>query len=383
MSPIRSATVEPVHAPQASEQPTYVIVIPTVGRPCLVDLLRRLGDEAARAAHGPREVVIVDDRCRPEAELPLGGVPASLQGRLRVVGSGGRGPAAARNAGWTGVSADWVVFVDDDVLPEPGWMAALERELAEAPSDVGAVQAQIMVPLPDGEPPSDWQRDVAGLQGAPWITADLAYRRGVLSDVGGFDERFPRAYREDVELALRVGRLGYGLLPGRRRTLHPVRPAPWWVSLRRQRGNADDALLRRLYGPAWRRQAGLPAGRRRRHAVVAVSGVAAALLIVGRRHPRLAATALGVWGLGTAELAWARIAPGPRTRREIAAMAVTSAAMPYCAVAWYLFGAVRARRWPANSTLTPKMVSIERINAHQSHVEMHVEDGAANAAGDR
>jgi hypothetical protein len=257
------------------------------------------------------------------------------------------------------VSAEWVVFVDDDVLPEPGWMAELERELAAAPDEVAAVQAQVIVPLPHGEPPSDWQRDVAGLQGAPWITADLAYRRAVLSVVGGFDERFPRAYREDVELSLRVGRLGYGLMPGRRRTLHPVRPAPWWVSLPRQRGNADDALLRRLHGPAWRQEAGLPPGRRRRHAFVAASGLAAALLVAGRRHRRLAGTALGLWGLGTAELAWARIAPGPRTRREIAAMVLTSAAMPYCALGWYLLGALRARRWPADSARNGHSSSVD------------------------
>jgi hypothetical protein len=32
--------------------------------------------------------------------------------------------------------------------------------------------------------------------------------------------------------------------------VHPVRPAPWWISIRAQAGNADDMLLRRRHGPA-------------------------------------------------------------------------------------------------------------------------------------
>ena len=37
----------------------------------------------------------------------------------------------------------------------------------------------------------------------------MAYRRSVLQEVGGLDERFPRAYREDADLGLRVVRAGY------------------------------------------------------------------------------------------------------------------------------------------------------------------------------
>ena len=41
-------------------------------------------------------------------------------------------------------------------------------------------------------------------QRASWITADMTYRRSALAEVGGFDERFPRAFREDADLALRL-----------------------------------------------------------------------------------------------------------------------------------------------------------------------------------
>jgi hypothetical protein len=328
-----------------TDQAGYSIVVPTVARSSLATLIARLGMEASWPANGPEEVVVVDDRTGDQPLLSISPIPPSLQDRLRIIRTGGRGPAAARNAGWRAVASDWVVFLDDDVVPLPGWGVELERELAEAPPGTAAVQAEVVVPLPEGRPPADWERDVAGLQGARWITADLAYRRGVLREANGFDERFPRAYREDTELALRVSALGYGLLRGRRRTLHPVRPASWWVSVARQRGNADDALLRRLHGAGWRHQAGVGSGRRPRHAVVAATGLVGALLLAGRRTRSLAWGPLALWTAGTAELAWARIKPGPRTAREVASMVATSIALPFCAVAWYLIGAARARRW--------------------------------------
>lgn len=49
------------------------------------------------------------------------------------------------------------------------------------------------------------------------------------------------------------------------------------------------------------------------------------------------------WLLGTAELAWARIAPGPRTPREVATMLWTSAVMPFAATFWWLRGLAGAR----------------------------------------
>ncbi len=199
------------------------------------------------------------------------------------------------------------------------------------------MQGRIVVPLPAGRRPTDWERNTRGLERARWATADIAYRRAALEAVGGFDERFPRAYREDADLGLRVVAAGWRIVPGERTVRHPVRPAPAWVSLAKQAGNADDVLMRRLHGRDWRARAGVPAGRRPRHLAV-VAAVAGAL---AARRPGLAAAA---WLAGTAELAWARIAPGPRTPREVATMAWTSALMPFAATGWWLWGHATLRR---------------------------------------
>jgi histidinol-phosphate phosphatase family protein len=305
--------------------PRIDVVVPTTGRESLIPLLDTLAAQAGLLL--PERVVIVDDRrSRFDALLPAG-PPGALENSVTVVAAGGAGPAAARNVGWRSGSADWVVFLDDDVLLEPDWAAALRRDVGFAPPWVGATQGTLSVPLTSGRRPTDWERNVSGLETARWATADMAYRRAALTTVGGFDERFPRAYREDADLGLRVMARGWSIVRGDRRTLHPVRPAPPNVSLRLQAGNQDDVLMRALHGPDWRRRCGAPAGRRPRHLATALAGVAA-LGALAARGPRLAVPAGALWLAGTAELARARIAPGPRDAREVATMVATSVAMP-------------------------------------------------------
>ncbi|MBO0702224.1 MAG: glycosyltransferase, partial [Candidatus Dormibacteraeota bacterium] len=233
---------------------TVTAVVPTQGRPSLERLLRSL---AHQAEDGTGRIVVVDDRRRPDRLLPVpDGVPVT------VLRSGGRGPAAARNLGWRAAHSPWVAFLDDDVVCPPGWSASLHRDLG---AGVDGSQGRIRVPRDPERAPTDWERQVQGLERARWATADMAYRRPVLVSLGGFDERFRRAYREDADLALRARRAGYRLTRGERWVEHPVPPADPWVSVRRQAGNQDDALLLAKYGPRWRDSIQAAPGRRPRH----------------------------------------------------------------------------------------------------------------------
>jgi HAD superfamily hydrolase (TIGR01662 family) len=317
----------------------YAVVIPTVGRPCLTACLAAL---AHASGPPPEEIIVVDDRPGTGPPLPVSGP---------VIRTGGRGPAAARNAGWRVTTAPWVVFLDDDVQVTERWCADLCRDLECASPEVGGVQGRITVPLPRTRRPTDWERCTAGLAEAWWITADMAYRRAVLIETGGFDERFPRAFREDADLALRAIDAGWVPVMGERRTVHPVRPASRWISLRAQRGNADDALMRAVHGPDWHRRAHADPGRRGRHLAITAVGLLAVGLVASRRPRAAAPAAIGALA-GVAELSWARIAPGPRTLDEVLTMTVTSALIPPLASWHWLRGvaAARGRRaWPGSA----------------------------------
>ena len=344
----------------------YAVVIPTIGRPSLAELVATVDGDPA-----PSCIVIADDRRDAAADLDLPATTAPLI----IVRSHGRGPAAARNAGWRATDADWIAFLDDDVAIPVDWCRRLVNDIAGLEENVVASQARIYVPKPEGRRPTDTERRTINLSGALWITADMAYRRSALLATGGFDERFPRAFREDSDLALRTVRLGYAIVWGERITTHPLASsASWRTILRDQAGNADNALLHAKYGRRWRSLIGTTQGRTGRHLITTAAATTALAALAYRRvsgpplrsyWSRLAAAAAGiVWTGLTAEFAASRIVRGPGTAREVSTVLMTSALIPPLAVVHRLrgefrvrFGRHRVRRAPAGN---PRAVLFDR-----------------------
>lgn len=335
-SPVTSEPRPADGANRSSRRASYSVVVPTVGRTSLVRCLVALDTSRGPA---PEAVFVVDDRRYPDPPLVL--PPTSVP--VKVLLSGGRGPAAARNVGWRAAASTWVAFLDDDVVPGPTWLEQLNDDVRDLPDHVAGSQGRVRVPLPPERRPTDAERGTAALAHARWITADMAYRTDVLAEVGGFDERFRRAYREDSDLALRVCGAGYELVAGDREVLHPVRPSGFFASVRAQAGNADDALMRRRHGRTWRRRAGASPGRLRLHAVTTAAG-ATALGLAARRRRIAALVAGAVWAGLTGEFAARRIVADPRTPTEVARMAVTSVLIPPVACAYRVLGAIRHAR---------------------------------------
>ena len=110
------------------------VVVPTRDRPAA---LRRCLAALAAQRNVTLDVVIVDDGSVAEAA-----VAAIAEGfGARLVRLEGVGPAAARNAGVAAASADRILLLDDDCVPQPGWAKTLVAAAAHAPfiSDPDAV----------------------------------------------------------------------------------------------------------------------------------------------------------------------------------------------------------------------------------------------------
>jgi hypothetical protein len=175
--------------------------------------LARVLDALARQAHPSLEVVVADDG---SASPPV--VPAGVR-LVRQPDLGFRA-AAARNLGAATSTADVLVFLDADTVPEPGFVAALVRHAAACP-DVVAVGRRRHADLSGSGaelPEPGWltagyeqSHDLLHADGRSFrfvISAVLACRRSLFEDLGGFDERFVGYGGEDWDLAYRAWNAG-------------------------------------------------------------------------------------------------------------------------------------------------------------------------------
>jgi GT2 family glycosyltransferase len=207
-------------------------VVPTLGRspllvPCL-EALRRDGGEALT-------ILVIDQGERP-VELPAG-----LADRILRPGRN-LGFAGGTNQGIAAAMTELVATVNDDVLVEPGWTAALTRALEADPQAAAAQGVNLLLDTPDradgcgiawnrwwqavqvghGEPapgPEGGAREIFGVS----ATA-AAYRREALREVAPDGEVFDTRlgfYYEDVDLACRLRAAGWhALLVPSARALH-------------------------------------------------------------------------------------------------------------------------------------------------------------------
>ena len=326
-----------------STSPQVSVVIATYERPdlllrCLLALLRQ------EIPPEQYEIIVVDDGSSEKAHRAnLRNVAALSRGHDRpsvqyLHQARNRGPAAARNVGWRAARAAVIAFTDDDTLPHPDWLREGLRAIAQG---ADAVAGRIVVPLP--EVPTDYERDAAGLEGAEFATANCFVRRAALEAVGGFDERFRTAWREDTDLCFALRRHGAVVtLAETACVMHPVRPAGFGVSLAQQRKVMFDALLYKKF-PQWYRASVRPRPPWSYYAMVAGGLVGVIGALVGLAA--LAVGGIGVW-LGLAARFTLRRLKGTRKdARHVAEMLWTSLWIPWLSVYWRLRGALRYRVW--------------------------------------
>ncbi len=124
-----------------------------------------------------------------------------------------------------------VIYLNNDAVPEQGWLVSLTRAIDEAPDDVMSVAGKIIdlegklidfiggVMTFDGHAFQNGFRFPLGSQSEPASGAELLFacggnmisRRAPLMDLGGFDDDY-FAYLEDVDFGWRSWIAGYRVL---------------------------------------------------------------------------------------------------------------------------------------------------------------------------
>jgi len=331
-------------SPLAPVPPRISVVMPTCRRP---DLLGRCLDAlVAQTLPGDAfEIVVVDDGrtddaqrvCEQRAgEAAARGGPAIRY--LRPLGT--RGPAAARNRGWRAAAGALVAFTDDDTVPDADWLRQGEAAMA-APGCVAA-WGRVHVPMP--ETLTDAARNTAGLEDAVFVTANAFVRRSALEAVGGFDERYLRAWREDTDLYFalleRWPQPGAVVAAPAALVLHPVRDARFLSSVGQQANMAFDALLFRKYPSRYDRHIGM---RRPPLDYAAIVLATIAALATAPLWPTSAAACAVVALALVLRFAVRRLRGLAKSPRQVADMLLSSFAIPFVSLWWRLVGAVRWR----------------------------------------
>jgi GT2 family glycosyltransferase/glycosyltransferase involved in cell wall biosynthesis len=199
----------------SSQAPRASVVIPVYNHfPHTLACLRALAGHPPSVAF---EVIVVDDGSSDDTQACMGRIAGVRYHRRSENG----GFIAACNDGARLARGDTLVFLNNDTVPQPGWLDALLGTL-DAQPDAGLVGAQLIYPdgrlqeaggvvFADGsgwnygrfesvdDPRYAYLRDADYLSGAA-----IAIPRALFLQVGGFDVRYAPAYYEDTDLAFAV-----------------------------------------------------------------------------------------------------------------------------------------------------------------------------------
>ena len=197
--------------------PTLSVVIPTCGRPELLRVcLERLQPGIQNIDRPCYEVIVSDDRPSDSTRAMI----TCLDPLIRYTPGPGRGPAANRNHGASHAGGEWIVFIDDDCLPESGMLKAYrDRVLQEKECRVFEGRTS-----PFGERSRiDEEAPINELGGYLW-SCNFCINKDLFFHMGGFDEMFKGPAMEDVDLRERLRLLGEPIVfVERAAVLHPWR----------------------------------------------------------------------------------------------------------------------------------------------------------------
>lgn len=239
--------------------PALSIIVPTYNRwTRLQTVLEALANQTVPEAEV--EIVVVSDGSPDEtdAELSAGNSPVPVN----FIQQENQGPAVARNTGVAKASGDLILFIDDDVVPEPE-CAAVHLAAHEKATMPMVIIGPLLTPEDlTLEPWVQWEQNMLYKQyeamargdwkptARQFYTGNASLGREPFLESGGFDPTFLRG--EDIELAYRLHDAGmsFDFDFGARAFHHASRGYGSWLSNASAYGR-NDAMMWRDGGQSW------------------------------------------------------------------------------------------------------------------------------------
>jgi GT2 family glycosyltransferase len=172
------------------------IIIPTCNRnDLLAKCLDCLSPENQQIDKSIYEIIVSDDGSKNQAKDLI----AKKYPLVQWVEGPKKGPAANRNNGSKYASGDWLLFTDDDCLPDKYWLSEYIKAISNYKFLVfeGLTQADRPQNRFDEESPIN-------LYGGNLWSCNFCILKSYFFKLKGFDDKFPHAAMEDIDLMTRI-----------------------------------------------------------------------------------------------------------------------------------------------------------------------------------
>jgi glycosyltransferase involved in cell wall biosynthesis len=255
--------------------------------------------------------------------------------------AGKKGPAAARNLGWQTASGKLVAFTDDDCLPDKFWLSSLHKFYSDSfkngLENGIAFTGKIKVPL--STLPTDFEKNTSHLETADFVTANCCCTRSALEKVGGFDERFSMAWREDSDLEFKFLQQKIPIVKVEGAlVIHPVRKANWGISIKEQKKGIFNALLYKKFPELYRKKIQASPPWNYYMIIIAFCCIPISVFL---QLEMLALVFAFFWLSLTVNFIFKRLRSTSKSGKHVMEMIATSFIIPFVSVYWQLLGAIK------------------------------------------
>jgi GT2 family glycosyltransferase len=179
-----------------SRNPSISVIVPTCHRnDRLAICLERLKPGQQTLSSSEYEVIVSDDGSVSNAEELV----RTCFSFARWSAGPKCGPAANRNHGARLVTGDWLVFVDDDCVPDANFLLEIQKMAA-----LGRCEIIEGKTLCTGRTEHPLEEQIENLNGGVFWSCNLAVSLEFFQSIGGFDEDFVAPAAEDMEFGDRA-----------------------------------------------------------------------------------------------------------------------------------------------------------------------------------
>ncbi len=199
------------------------------------------------------EIVLVNDGSTDDTPETIERAKGRATCRFAVIDQPNSGLAAGRNAGIAKAAGERIIFIDDDVLPLPNFVAEHLRSHDRRPQAIvrgGAINVESF----DDLPVPVWS--IKDYSGNFFWTTNVSVPLQTIRAVGGFNQSFAEYGWEDIDVGLRLRFAGVKAVFNKNALAFHYKPRPRSGNveqmIRQSRAQARTAVqLARLH-PHWR-----------------------------------------------------------------------------------------------------------------------------------